>query len=222
MRYKNKNLKIIAVNVFLEKRKTMVYVGQLTRENKGYRFVYKKNYLHAEAAIPLGNEMRLTRQERFSKTLFPSLVDRIPSRENPSYSDYCKSVGIEVTEEDPLVLLSTIGRRGPSSFIFEPVYDRGFNGDMCKMFRIDLGLTVREFSGVFDVATATVMALEQGKKSGSGKEVLKRLEIYCMYPGIALDEVFLRGGVLHESKRRRVVQILRNRKKQKGDGYISK
>lgn len=30
MRCKNRNLKIIAVDVFLEKRKTMVYVGRLT------------------------------------------------------------------------------------------------------------------------------------------------------------------------------------------------
>ncbi len=212
MRCKNKNLRIAAVDIFLEKRKTMVYVGQLTHENKGYRFVYKKNYLHAKASIPLGNELRLTRQECFSKTLFPSLIDRIPSRENPAYSDYCKSVGIEVTEDDPLVLLSTIGRRGPSSFVFEPVYDRGFNGDVCKIFRISLGLTIREFSGVFDVATATIMAIEQGKKSGSGKEVLKRLEIYYTYPDVAIVEVTLRGGVLHESKRRKVIEILRKQK----------
>jgi HipA-like protein len=207
MRYKN--MKIIAVDVFLEKRKTMVYVGRLTCEKEGYRFVYKKNYLYAKASIPLGNEMPLTQGEYFSKTLFSSLSDRIPLRENPSYPDYCRSVGISETEKDSLVLLATIGRRGPSSFIFEPVYDRGFDGDICKKFRIKLGLTIREFAGVFDVSPVTLTAIERGR--GSGKEALKRLEIYYRYPNVALDEIFDRGGVLHESKRRKVIQLLKRK-----------
>jgi len=209
MGYKNRNLKIIAVDVFLEKRKTMVYVGRLTRENEGYKFVYRKNYLYAKASISLGNEMPLTQREYFSTTLFSSLSDRIPLRENPAYPDYCRSVGISETEKDSLVLLSTIGRRGPSSFIFEPVYSRGFDGGTCKKFRTKLGLTVREFAGVFDISTATIMAIEQGR--GSGKEALKRLEIYYRYSNVALDAIFARGGVLHESKRMKVMQILKQK-----------
>lgn len=209
MRCKNRNLKIIAVDVFLEKRKTMVYVGRLTRENEGYKFVYIKKYVYAATSIPLGNEMLLTQKEYFSATLFSSLSDRIPLRENPSYPDYCRSVGISETEKDYLVLLSTIGRRGPSSFIFEPVYDKDFNGNICKSFRTELGLTIREFAGVFDVSTATILAIERG--GGFGKEALKRLEIYYRYPNVALDEIFIRGGVLHERKRRKVIQILKSK-----------
>lgn len=208
MKYLDRNLKIIAVDVFLEKRKTMVYVGRLTREKKGYKFAYKKNYLHANASIPLGNEMPLTQREHFSAMLFSSLSDRIPLRENPSYPDYCRSVGISETEKDSLVLLSTIGKRGPSSFIFEPVYDRGFDGYMCKKFRMELRLTIREFASLFDISTVTLMAIERGD---SGKEAFKRLEIYYRYPKVALNEVFTRGGVLHESKRREVIRILRGK-----------
>lgn len=208
---KCKDLKIISVDVFLEKRKAMVYVGRLTRENKGYKFVYEKNYLYSKGVIPLGNELPVTQREHLSIKLFPSLSDRIPLRENPSYADYCRVAGISETEEDVLVLLPTIGKRGPSSFIFEPVYDRCFDGETCKKFRLELGLTIREFAGVFDLSTTTLMAVERGKNSG--REVLKRLEIYYRYPDVALKEIFIRGGVLHEKKRIRIIQILKCRKK---------
>ncbi|MFH1504299.1 MAG: hypothetical protein ABIH08_02785 [Candidatus Omnitrophota bacterium] len=108
-----------------------------------------------------------------------------------------------------MVLLSTIGRRGPSSFIFEPVYNRGFDGDACKRFRAKIGLTVREFAGVFDVSPYTITVIEQ--EGDSGKEALKRLEIYYRYPIVALDEIFIRGGVLHESKRVKTIQILKQK-----------
>ncbi|MBL7072651.1 MAG: HipA N-terminal domain-containing protein [Candidatus Omnitrophica bacterium] len=206
MKYNNRDLKIIAVDVFLEKRKTRVYVGRLTFEKDAYKFVYEKSYLYAKASIPLGNEFPLTQQEYVSGTLFPSLSDRVPVRENPAYSDYCENAGISETEENPLVLLPTIGRRGPSSFIFEPVYDRGFGGKKCRKFRTELGLTIREFANVFDLAQTTVIAIEKGKHSG--KEVLKRIEIYYLYPNVALNEIHIRGGFLHESKKMKVLQIL--------------
>jgi len=210
MWHKNRGLKIVAVNVFLEKRKSMVQVGTLTREKGGYKFAYKRSYLYAKGSIPVGNELPTTQSDYFSATLFPSFYDRIPSKENPSYPDYCRSVGISETETDALVLLSTIGRRGPSSFIFEPVYDRGFDGNMCKKFRLELGLTIREFAGLFDISTATLRAIEQ--KKGPGKEALKRLEIYYKYPDAALEEMLIRGRFLHESKRVKAMQILRSKK----------
>ena len=49
-------------------------------------------------------------------------MDRIPSKENPAYPDYCKSQGISVNETNPIILLIAIGKRGPSTFIFEPVF----------------------------------------------------------------------------------------------------
>jgi len=214
MKYNNRNLKIVAVDVFLEKRKTRVYVGRLTFEKDAYKFVYKKSYLYSKASIPLGNEFPLTQQEYVSVTLFPSLSDRIPVRENPSYSDYCKSAGISETEKNPLVLLPTIGRRGPSSFIFEPVYGRDFDGKMCRKFRKELGLTIREFADVIDIAAATVTAIEGGKRSG--KEALKRIEIYYLYPSIAIDEIHIRGGVLHENKRVKVLQVLLKQVRKRG------
>ncbi len=207
MKYKNRELKIIAVDVFLEKRKTRVYVGRLTFDKDAYKFVYKKDYLYAKASIPLGNEMPLTQQEYTSRALFPSLSDRIPVRENPAYPDYCNSAGISISENNSLILLSAIGRRGPSSFIFEPVYERDFDGETCKRFRTELGLTIREFALVFDVSTATVTAIERGKNLG--KEALKRLEIYCRYPDVAINEVHIRGGVLHGSKKVKVLKALK-------------
>lgn len=217
MRYKINPQNIVAVDVYLEKRKTRVYVGKLTCENLEYRFVYDKNYLQAKTAIPLGNELLLTQREYISKTLFSFFSDRIPSRENPSYPDYCISAGISETEENSLVLLSTIGRKGPSSFIFEPKYAMGFDGKICKSFREKLGLTTREFASVFSVAKATVNAIEGGKHSC--KEVLKRLEIYYRYPSVALYEIFIFGGALHDRKKNQIINILERQQKDLGNNW---
>src|SRR6202022_1252354 len=92
--------------------------------NDRYELTYNKKYAHSKNAIPIGPDLHLFKLHHQSKKgkLFSSFIDRIPEKSNPAYKDYCKAEGISSTEKNPIILLGTIGKRGPSSFIFEPVY----------------------------------------------------------------------------------------------------
>ncbi len=202
--------KIEAVTIFLERRKTRMTVGRLTREGQTYIFTYDEKYFSARNAFSLGPEFPLTQREFRSSLLFPSLEDRIPSRANPAYPEYCHSMGISVEERDPLVLLSTIGRRGPSSFVFAPVFERSFSGHDVKEFRKTLGLTTREFAHIFEISQSSLTALEQGKLRG--KDLLKRLEFIVLFPDTALYMLTLHGGILHNAKLRHAISAIKSNK----------
>lgn len=196
---KSEAMNISAVDVFLERRKSRDHVGRLSKAKNdpksGYEFEYNEAYLLKENSIPLGPEFPLTKRAFFSKKLFPSFEDRIPSRANPAYVEYCEAAGVSSDETNALVLLSTIGRRGPSSFVFEPIKRGAISGTDIANFRKDLGLSIREFAVAFGTSPASVQKLEIGK--GSGRELLKRLEIYINFPEVALFELKKNRAGLH-------------------------
>lgn len=192
-----RNLKIIGVDIFLEKRRTRLHVGILKRENAKLVFTYDENYFKAKNIIPLGPEFPLTQREFSSEKLFPSLEDRIPSLQNPAYPEYCSAMGIDLKERDPIILLPTIGRKGPSSFIFYPIFERKVTTEDVIKFRESLGLTTREFSAIFEFSQSSLNALERNRILGS--EILKRLEIILNFPNVALDFLLVNGGhLIHE------------------------
>jgi DNA-binding transcriptional regulator YiaG len=199
MRKKLPDSEVTTIEVYLERRKSRDYVGRLSRikgESKpGFEFEYNEAYLLKKNSIPLGPEFPLTKRMFHSKKLFASFEDRIPSRENPAYSEYCESAGVSPNETDPLVLIATIGRRGPSSFVFERVKTNLITGTEIANFRQELSLTIREFAAAFGTSPASIQQLEIGK--GSGKELLKRLEIYIKFPAVALYEVRKNRAALH-------------------------
>ncbi|MDE3046582.1 MAG: HipA N-terminal domain-containing protein [Verrucomicrobiota bacterium] len=199
--------KISAVLVYLERRKSRKLVGELTYHSKeeAYVFQYDKNYLRLKL-IPLGPELPLGRKKFISKKLFESFVDRIPSRENPAYKDYCAAEGIDVNEADPFILLTTIGKRGPSSFIFESKRQSTFSVEDLKKFRQELQLTTKEFSIGFSITEKTLISIEHGQTSG--KDTMKRLELYARFPALALFEFQRNCASIHREKRRLVEQIL--------------
>ena len=193
------NFKMIeGVQVVLEKSASNQLVGVLTANERGFHFEYDKDYLHSPKAIPLGPEMPLTRRNYQSEQLFRPFAERIPSRENPAFPEYCKSAGISTDEENPLILLSTIASRGPSSFLFKPLYHESFTGSDLKSFRNNLGLSVREFAMCFDFSQPGITRVETGKTDG--REILKRVEIYVLYPDVALDQLRRRAAYIHRSK----------------------
>ncbi|SCC90874.1 Uncharacterized protein SCG7109_AZ_00100 [Chlamydiales bacterium SCGC AG-110-M15] len=195
--------KVKGVIVYLERRKTRTYVGVLYEENKEFVFEYDKKYLYANNVIPVGLELPLTQSTFRSKHIFPSFQDRLPSRENPAYKEYCEAEGISVDEVDPFVLLATIGKKGPSSFVFEPLFQfRTFNGQNIRTYREWLGLTTREFADCFEISRSTLLRIENEKETGA--EALKRLEIFVKYPHVAFDQVKNRGGKMINKKRRSV------------------
>ena len=199
--------KIAGVMVFLEKRTTRLYVGLLTKKGNMFHFEYDKKYLQKRGIIPLGPEMPFTKKSFESESLFIPFSDRIPSRENPAYPDYCKATGISTEEKDPLILLSSIAHRGPSSFIFEPLYADDFTSKDLLEFRNWLGLSVKEFAACFEFSPAAITRAELNQTTG--REVLKRAELYAKYPKVALDQLRLHGGILHSSKQRKIEKLLR-------------
>jgi len=205
----NKQNQIEAVDVYLEKRKAREYVGRLSREDKKFVFTYNDSYLYKNRAIPLGPDLPLIKKKFISETLFPTFEDRIPSKKNPAYQEYCKMVGINPSEKDPLILVATLGQKGPSSFIFSPVSNSGITHNDLLNFRKNLDLTIREFSELFDFAPATINRIE--KNAISGKDSLKRLEIYIYFPEVALYEIAKNRNKIHEKKIKYVEKYLRSK-----------
>lgn len=199
---------IVGIQVFLEKNNSNELVGELTLKTGEFDFVYDNAYLHSPTAISLGPEMPLTRRTYHSTELFRPFVERIPSHENPAFPEYCKSAGISPDETNPLVLLSTIGSRGPSSFLFKPIYLENFTGLDLKKFRKHLGLSVREFAICFDFSPPGITRVETGKSDG--REILKRVEIYALYPKVALDQLQRRSPYLHQNKAERAKSFLKS------------
>lgn len=205
--------KIDAVEVYLKKRKTRQYVGRLSRDNTNYIFIYDDKYLYNNRSIALGPDLPLTKKKSVSKNLFPSFLDRIPSNKNPAYKEYCQMVGIDPSENDPIVLVATLGQKGPSSFIFSPAVDLTITHDDIVKFRKYLSLTVREFGELFDFSPATISGIEN--KTISGKEAMKRLEIYCKVPEAALYEANKNRFKINEEKMQLVEKCLQTLWKKK-------
>lgn len=204
----SKNNKPIAVDVFIESKKKRTHVGRLKYaddERKRFVFTYNESYLYDEKSITIGPEFPLTERSFSSDNIFPSFLDRIPSRQNPAYKDYCLQMGISVDEKDIFVLLTTIGRKGPSAFIFEPVFDDDYDYSELIMFRKELGLTFREFGAAFDFSPYSIQKIESGKYSG--KELLKRIEIYHKFPEVAFFEIKKNRTKIHSKTYDRLLEF---------------
>lgn len=197
---------IIAVDIFLERLETRMYVGRLERMSEGFHFSYQNSYLKEKSIISLGPEFSLAQKEFFSKDLFKSMEDRIPDSDNPAYSAYCNEFGIPTTLKDPLILLATIGRRGPSSFIFEPVYEREFTFECFDRYRKKLGLSLNDTALLFDVSLSALNKINSG--NSSGKEILKRLEIYYLFKNVLKMQIQRNGKLLHSQKLKNLLRIL--------------
>lgn len=187
------------LNIFHEGRKRRIFVGELIYNQKKeiYELIYSESYAYSDTAIPLGPDLDLFKLHHQSEkgTLFKSLLDRIPSKENPAYKDYCASQGISPDENNPIVLLSTIGKRGPSSFIFEPVYDNKFTKENIKKSRFETGLTQHDLAIILNISIATLARLETGKSHD--ENTIKRIEIFFKFPEVAFWELKKTGSWLH-------------------------
>lgn len=206
MPWKNDTPKSHGIRVYLETHKTRKFVGNLFYEGKEYIFKYHEAYITASKSIPLGEDLPLTKKTHISSTLFSSFLDRIPSRGNPAYQSYCKQFGIKEDETDVFVLLATIGRKGPSSFIFEPIFEPSFGSKELKAWRNYLGLTTREFANAFGISQATLVRIENEQTSGA--TVMPLLETFYKYPNAAADYAKKHGKGLHGEKQKKLPNIL--------------
>jgi hypothetical protein len=204
--------KVVAVEIYLQKRKTREYVGNLTNEGSEFVFIYDDKYIYGRKSIQIGPDLPLSKIRHASKRLFDTFEDRIPSKKNPAYKDYCKAMGISPDEKDQLTLVGTLGSRGPSSFVFVPKYLEEIKKDDVILLRKQLGLSIREFADVFDFAPATIYRIESGKSSG--KDALKRLEIYLKFPETALYEIDKNGGRISDEKKNNARESLEKKLKE--------
>ena len=199
--------------MYSETKKTKTLVGDLSFDSKTkkYIFNYERKYLLSKAAIPLGPELPLKKQQHQSKAgeLFPSFQDRIPSKQNPAYEDYCRTQGISSKEKNSIILLSTIGRRGPSTFVFESVY---LDADPVKSllhFRKEMDLSLRELALVFDLNFLTLHNIEKGKSTD--KNTLKIISIYLNFPQVILWQIQMNERRLHQDLLKKVTHYFKNK-----------
>jgi transcriptional regulator with XRE-family HTH domain len=73
-------------------------------------------------------------------------------------------------------------------------------GSDLRNFRKELGLTTREFASCFEIAQPMLVNIENGKLSGN--EILKRMEIYCHFPEVAIFQFKINSGGLHVEKQK--------------------
>ncbi len=203
-----KDKKKLAVDVYLENRKSRSYVGRLEKVKSHFIFKYHLAYQLSERAMSLGPDLPLIKSIHKSSSLFPTFEDRIPPKKNPAYKDYCRRMGISPEEKDPLILLATIGQRGPSSFIFSSANMDQFSKEEMIEFRKKLKLSIREFADLFDFSPATIQRIEKGKTSG--KDALKRIELYYKFPNVALFELERSGAKINGDAQIHVEYILRS------------
>ncbi len=196
------------LKIYLEGKKDKTLVGVLERKNDEYIFSYDKKYYYSESPLQIGPELNLKKMVHKSRELFSIFSDRIPSKKNAAYEEYCREVGIDKNEKDEMLLLAKLGGRGPSSFIIEvPSSGEKFTGHDLAAFRQRLGITMREFSDAFDISLSSIQRVENEKNAGS--EVLKRIEIYAKFSEVAVFEVLKNKEKLHSRISDKILSALR-------------
>ena len=189
------------LDVYSEGRKRRLYVGCLTYtlEDDRYTFEYDESYLHLPSAIQLGPDLALDKRIHVSEPgkLFPSFADRLPDPSNPAYQEYCASQGISPQETNPIILLGTIGRRGPSTFVFESVHEPDQDViEQLRHFRQDLDLSFADFADAFDINVLSLKRIEARKSTD--RNILQLIRIYLNHPKVSLEQLRKTGGRLHQ------------------------
>jgi hypothetical protein len=196
-----------SMEIYAETGKRRYLVGVLTyhSEKDNYSFLYEFDYMMLRSGIPLGPDLPYSRLAIESEPgkLFATLLDRLPSKENPAYPDYCYSQGISPDEKNLIILLATIGRRGPSSFVFEPVFIALEDTvEALKQFRQDLQLTRYDFAMAFGFAEITIEKVE--KRITQDRNILRLIDSVLNYPEIALAQLEITGKHVHAKVRTRL------------------
>ncbi|MGE3921104.1 MAG: helix-turn-helix domain-containing protein [Gammaproteobacteria bacterium] len=179
------------LKIFHESRKRRKFVGELiyNKKNDQYELIYDKNYAYSKNAIPLSPELDLFNLHHISEKgkLFSSFSDRIPDKSNPAFEDYCDATGISPDENNPIILLGFIGTRGPSSFIFEPVYEDTFNINEIKILRKKLHVSQYHFALALGISKVTLQKIEAGLSHDPN--TLRYLQILFKFPQVALWQI---------------------------------
>lgn len=203
------------LQIFYETKKRRIFVGELVYNEKKdrYELTYDEDYATSRNAIPISPDLNLF-QLYYQSTkgkLFPAFLDRIPDKSNPAYKDYCKAQGISPNEKNPIILLGAIGKRGPSSFIFEPIYSSEFNPDTIKSLREELNITQHDIAEAFNINERTLQRIEAG--TSKDLNTLKRLQIILKFPDVALWELQQTGNRVHKNVLIKLIKYFQGKQK---------
>ncbi|MEZ4750346.1 MAG: HipA N-terminal domain-containing protein [Bdellovibrionota bacterium] len=202
------------LEVYTEATKKKTFVGELWHDEakKAFKFKYDTKYFRSKGAVPLGPDLKLSKKIHTSSRLFDTFADRIPSKTNPAYADYCKAQGISPKESNPIILLTTIGRKGPSTFVFEPTFeDQTDIPKVLEEFRKKLDLSLEDFAKAFELNTITVHRIE--KRSSKDRNIMRLIDIYLTYPQVALEELEFTRKYVHHKVYSRLVEYFERQKK---------
>lgn len=196
------------LQIFHEGRKRRVFVGELSynKKNDIFELNYDYNYANSKSAIPISPDLSIFKLHHQSKKgkMFPAFIDRIPDTTNPAFKDYCLSQGISPNEKNPIILLGFIGKRGPSSFVFEPVYYNEFSINNIKSLRKKLNITQHDLAKAFDIKKITLQRLEAG--TSHDENTLKRMQILFSFPETALWQLKQTGKWVHKDVLNKLTQ----------------
>lgn len=210
MRYAIIKPDLYKLHIYHEGRKRRTFVGELSYDPKKdrYELTYDKDYAKSKTAIPISPDLNLFKLTHYSKKgeLFPAFIDRIPDKSNPAYVNYCEIQGISPDEANQIILLGAIGARGPSSFIFEPVYDDKFNVEELIALREKFGITQNDFARALDISKVTLQRIEAGESRD--ENTIKRIQIYLKFPEVALWQLRQTGGRIHRDMLDKLQKIL--------------
>lgn len=200
------------LDVYSEGKRKKIYVGRLKRNTENiFEFEYSRKYLKCKGAIAIGPELPLSRLKHTSKEneLFPSFEDRIPSPLNPAYREYCENCGIDAEEKNAIVLLTSIGKRGPSTFVFESVC-RSPDENIRKIlidFRKNTGFSLRTVSDIFNFNYVTLQRVEKGVSTD--RNTIRLLYIYLSFPDVGRWVTRLNSSGLLQFQKERLTAFFR-------------
>lgn len=201
------------LHIFHESKKRRTFVGELhyNTQTDTYELNYNKNYTLSKNAIPLSPELNLFKLQHQSEKgkLFPAFIDRIPDKSNPAYNDYCRAEGVSPEEVNPIILLGTIGKRGPSSFVFEPVYHTDFDPSAIKAIRSQLNITQHDFALALDINIRTLQRIESGISQDIS--TLKHIQILLSFPDVARWQLKKTGGKVHKDILNKLMSYFRDK-----------
>lgn len=194
---RNKN----RLQIFHEGRKRRIFVGELKyiEEKDYYELLYDKNYVALKIAIPISPELDLFKIKHISKKgkLFSVFIDRIPLKTNPAYADYCFAQNISVNETNSIILLGSIGKKGPSSFIFEPVYENKFTSFDIIKIRETLDISQHDLAKAFGLSEITIKKIETGTSKDAN--TLKLIQMFFTFPECGIWQLKQTGSRVHSS-----------------------
>lgn len=203
------------LQVYSEGNRKRIFVGTLKHlEEDTFHFKYSRDYLSSKGAIQLGPDLPLTKIEHktVGPKVFSSFEDRIPSQANPAYAEYCQAYDISPQETNSILLLTTIGRRGPSTFVFEPVYITGENltKDALRKFRVTNKISLRIMAEAFNLNYLTLQRIEKG--TSKDRNTIRLVFLYLNFPDVAIWAVTINAAKIPQKTVSKLLAYFRNMK----------